>query len=62
MNPAQEAKLKQLCRNYSVPFKHEHYVSFDEDGPMMAGWVEGWLGGLPGTLFVGVSPIGEAAS
>lgn len=56
---AQLNRLRILCENYSVPFNEDDYLpAFD----LPAGWVCGWVGGKPGTLFVGVSPEGEASS
>lgn len=62
MNQAQEAKLRTLCTRYSVPFIEEHYLTFEADSCMMPAWTEGWIGGKPGTIYVGVSPEGEAHS
>jgi hypothetical protein len=63
----QEARLRKLCENYGVGFDPEHYKpAFD----LPSGWVCGWVGGFEHsghygnkrTLFVGVSPEGDASS
>ena len=59
MTEQQEGRLRALCFNYGVEFKAEHYTpQFD----LPAGWVAGWVGGEPGTLYVGVDPEGCASS
>lgn len=62
LNEAQESKLRDLCKRYNVAFDASHYVVFSQYASMMAGWAEGWIGGEPGTLYVGVSPEGESHS
>jgi hypothetical protein len=62
MNHAQEAKLRLLCHRYGVEFNADHYIVFGPASSMMAGWAEGWIGGKPGTLYVGVSPAGDSHS
>lgn len=67
LTPAQELRLRALCKNYNVTFDPEHYKpAFD----LPWGWVAGWIGG-PGyngltenksTIYVGVSPEGESHS
>jgi hypothetical protein len=55
----QEAKLRLLCERYHVTYDASHYTpAFD----LPTGWVNGWVGGQPGTLFVGVSPEGDSHS
>lgn len=55
----QEAALRGLCAGYDVVYNPDHYrPSFD----LPVGWVSGWVGGKPGTIYVGVSPQGEANS
>lgn len=63
MNSAQEARLRLLCKRYGVRFNATDYhpATLQATG-MMFGWVEGWIGGKPGTLYVGVSPAGESHS
>ena len=59
MNTAQREKLTLLCERFNVDFRESDYLV----SPFgMTGWVEGWLGGKPGTLYVGVSPEGESHS
>jgi hypothetical protein len=62
MTEAQEAKLRQLCDAYNVEFDAGQYLVFPADSWMMPGWAEGWVGGDPTTIFVGVSPTGESHS
>lgn len=62
MTEAQEATLRRLCLGYRVEFLPEHYRVYPADSWMMPGWAEGWIGGSPGTIYVGVSPEGEAHS
>lgn len=63
----QRDRLRDLCARYGVAFRESDYVAaFD----LPQGWVSGWVGGAdhgetgPGkqTLFVGVSPDGDAHS
>lgn len=59
MTEAQKAKLIQLCERYGVPFVAEHYrPQFD----LPADYVGGWVGGEPGTIYVGVDSEGRAHS
>lgn len=59
MTPAQETRLRELCASYHVEFDPEHYQpQFD----LPSGYVAGWVGGKPGTLYVGVSAEGVASS
>jgi hypothetical protein len=67
MTDAQRDRLWQLCGSYSVAFREDDYTSaFD----LPQGWVNGWVGGNRHgyggdgklTIFVGVSPEGEAHS
>lgn len=63
MTEAQRNKLWELCGRYNVPFREDDYVIMSADsifGP--PNWVEGWVGGKQGTLFVGVSPEGDSHS
>ena len=62
LNPAQEAKLRNLCDRYNVEFSPAHYVVHPSTSSMMASWAEGWVGGSPGTIFIGVSPEGDSHS
>lgn len=77
MTEAQVAALEGLCGRYGVEYSAEHYYVYPVDSSMMAGWAEGWLGGpqhanpqyqRPAepagkpTLYIGVSPEGEAHS
>jgi len=56
---AQEATLRRLCDGYKVEYNPDHYgPAFD----LPTGYVAGWVGGQPGTLFVGVDPDGNASS
>lgn len=71
MTPEQTAKFKNLCDRYEVPFDPADYrPAFD----LPDGWLSGWVGGLghgfteggnrqpATTIFVGVSPEGDAHS
>ena len=74
MTDAQRDKLQVLCDRYNVAFNEaDYYHPFD----LPDGWVAGWIGGmnhaasLPGsdrpnnpkaTIYVGVSPEGDASS
>ena len=69
MTQAQRSKLQQLCENYHVPFREDDYWPSAKQTGVGAGWVEGWIGGRDGsgitarrTLYVGVSPDGQAHS
>jgi hypothetical protein len=66
-NEAQEAKLRQLCDGFRVEYASYHYHVYPDDSWMMPGWCEGWIGGHDlqaerPTIYVGVSPEGEAHS
>lgn len=59
MTEQQLNRLRILCERYSVAFDADHYrPTFD----LPTGWVSGWVGGEPGTIFVGVSPEGDSHS
>lgn len=59
MTDAQELTLRRLCDGYNVPFDRSHYTpQFDLPGDYVAGWV----GGRPGTIYVGVDAHGSASS
>lgn len=60
MTSAQEARLRLLCKRYNVRFDPTDY--HPAALATWSGWVEGWIGGKPGTLFVGVSPAGASHS
>jgi hypothetical protein len=62
MTPAQEQRLRQLCTNYNVEFDPSDYIEYPPDSFMMPGWVEGWVGGVERTIYVGVSPEGDSHS
>ncbi len=62
MTEAQQARLRQLCAGYRVPFDESHYHLYPPTSIMMPGWVEGWIGGAPGTIYIGVSPEGDSHS
>lgn len=56
---AQHVALSGLCQRYNVAFSSEHYApQFD----LPDGYVAGWIGGAPGTLYVGCSEDGEVSS
>lgn len=61
-NELQEDKLRQLCEAYRVEYSPDHYFVHAADSSMMPLWAEGWIGGEQGTLYVGVSPEGQAHS
>lgn len=51
--------IRTLCDRYHVTYDPTHYApAFD----LPTGWVAGWVGGTPGTLYVGVDPDGAASS
>ena len=62
LNPAQEAKLRNLCDRYNVSFDPAHYMVYPATSSMMAGWAEGWVGGSNNTIYIGVSPEGDSHS
>ena len=65
MNMKQRKRLQLLCERYNVEFREPDYIQYPATDSMMAGWVEGWLGGSEcagSTLYVGVSPAGESHS
>jgi hypothetical protein len=62
MTYAQRDRLWEMCGNYGVHFDEKHYQVNLLTSNMMPGWVEGWIGGEPGTIYVGVSPEGESHS
>lgn len=69
MNMRQQATLYNLCQRYSVKYDAEDYYVYPADQWMMAGWAEGQVGGIDHvagsehpTIYVGVSPEGQAHS
>jgi hypothetical protein len=62
LNMAQQSKLVSLCERFGVENDRSHYLLHPPGSVMMPGWAEGWLGGAPGTLYVGVSPEGDSHS
>lgn len=67
LTEAQEATLRKLCERYHVGFDPSHYMVWSDTAVMMPGWAEGWVGGYEHqtrshTIYVGVSPEGEAHS
>lgn len=69
MTQEQFDKLNFLCRQHSVPMTIGDYVVNSPDLPLMAGWIESWVGGnerhkglYKSTIFVGVSPEGDSHS
>ncbi|MGH3522380.1 MAG: hypothetical protein ACRDU4_06025 [Mycobacterium sp.] len=60
LTAAQCGRLHTLCGAYQVEFDETDYLpAFD----LPPGWVSGWVGGARNawlTLFVGVSPEGQA--
>ncbi len=77
LTEAQEATLRKLCDRYAVEFDPAHYAVYSDTAVMLPGWAEGWIGGSnhanpdymqptepvgKPTLYVGVSPEGEAHS
>ena len=73
----QHQALGRLCLGFGVGYKPTDYYVYPADSWMMPGWCEGWLGGMrhanpeyatpdeprgASTLYVGVSPDGEAHS
>lgn len=57
---AQEATLRRLCEGYRVEFNYSDY--FTKDFSLPSGYVTGWIGGKPGTIYVGVDSDGAASS
>ena len=62
MTNAQRDKLWQLCGNYNVMFREDDYIVRDPNGTFTPGFAEGWVGGKPGTIYVGVEPNGRSHS
>jgi hypothetical protein len=59
MTAAQEATLRRLCDGYKVTFDTaDYHPQFD----LPTGYVAGWIGGRPGTIYVGVDVVGNASS
>jgi hypothetical protein len=59
MTEQQLAALQRICERYGVAFDAAHYwPQFD----LPAGYVAGWVGGKPGTIYVGCSPDGAISS
>ena len=59
MTKEQEATLRRLCDGYKVTFNAaDYHPQFD----LPTGYVAGWVGGQPGTIYVGVAPNGDASS
>lgn len=59
---AQKKTLARICTRYSVCFR---YADYHPDPSLPPRWVSGWIGGKQcagKTIYVGVSPEGEAAS
>lgn len=51
--------LRRLCEQRALTFDPDHYQpQFD----LPPGYVAGWIGGDTGTIYVGVSPEGDASS
>lgn len=62
MTDAQLEKLEWLCGRWGRGFNPAHYRIHPEGSSSMAGWVEGWIGGAEGTLYVAVAPDGSSHS
>jgi hypothetical protein len=77
MTRAQEVALQDLCQRYRVAYDPSHYFVHSPDDWMMAGYAEGWVGGMrhansayavpeeprrSPTIYVGVSPAGDVHS
>lgn len=62
LTQAQRERLQSLCAGYRVEFNEDDYLpTFD----LPTGWVAGWVGGQncpKKTIYVGVSPEGDAHS
>lgn len=56
MSDAQRNRLWDMCGNYGVPFREDDYTRPHTEPR----FVEGWIGGKPGTIYTGVSPKGES--
>lgn len=60
MTNAQRDRLWEMCGNYGVAFNEADYQVQSLNSSMQPGWVEGWIGGKPGTIYTGVSPEGQS--
>jgi len=59
MTDAQARTLIDLCTRYRVTFDPNDYrTQFD----LPSGYVGGWVGGEPGTIYVGCAPDGAISS
>lgn len=59
LTPAQREALTALCARYGVPFREEDYRPSSD---LPAGYVAGWAGGSPGTIYVGCDADGAVSS
>lgn len=62
MSFLQREALWNLCCRYNVPFREDDYSGPFRNEVPLKGWVEGWVGGRPGTIYVGVDPYGRIHS
>lgn len=62
MTDAQRETLRALCSRYRVPFRESDYAVSQGGLDSPAGWVEGWVGGVGTTIYVGVDPQGRSHS
>lgn len=64
MTVEQELVLRRLCDAYRVTFDDGDYLRnlFDLPSGYVAGWIGGHLGNPGRTIYVGVSPEGDASS
>lgn len=62
MSFLQREALWNLCGRYNVPFREDDYRLYPKDSSICKGYVEGWVGGRPGTIYVGVDPYGRIHS
>lgn len=62
MTEAQRNKLWETCGRYNVPFREDDYQLNSLDSSFMPGWVEGWIGGVETTIYLGVDPEGRSHS
>lgn len=62
MNAAQRDALIRLCTRYRVQFDEADYLVHPPGGVWTPGFAEGWVGGDPNTIYVGVGPQGDVNS
>jgi len=62
MTLAQRDRLWELCAGYNMAFREDDYVLHAPDATFLPGYVEGYVGADPKTIWVGVAPDGSSSS